>query len=229
MRQYLKVSFALSVVAALVATTFAAQAADLRTPNYKSPAYAPTYYSWTGFYVGLNGGYGFGKSSISSPTLGSTGDFNVKGAQFGGTLGYNLQTGSWVWGLEGDLDYSAMKGSSSTNCAPACTASNTWMGTARARLGYAGWDRWLPYITGGAAFGNVKFEQAGIADSKTKIGYTAGLGLEYAFLANWSAKAEYLYVDLGTAVCATPACNPTEDVSTKFKANIIRIGVNYHF
>jgi outer membrane immunogenic protein len=228
MRKHFGLSIALAIATSIAATAVS-HAADLRTPSYKSPVYAPTYYSWTGFYAGINGGYGFGKASVSNST-GSTGDFNVNGAQFGGTLGYNMQTGSWVWGLEGDLDYSAIKGSSSSFCVlGGCTVSNTWMGTARARLGYAGWDRWLPYITGGAAFGKVKFEQGGTSDSKTKLGWTAGLGLEYAILANWTAKAEYLYVDLGSSVCPAGSCNPTDDVTYKFKTNLIRLGLNYRF
>jgi outer membrane immunogenic protein len=213
---------------ALLATAIAAQAADLPR-SYKSPAYtAPAYASWTGFYVGLNAGYGFGKASVAN-NVGSTGDFNVNGAVFGATAGYNFQTGTWVWGLEGDIDYSGMKGSSTAFCVPACTVSNSWLGTARARLGYAGWNNWLPYLTGGAAFGNVKFEQAGTVDSKTKIGWTAGVGVEYALLTNWSVKAEYLYADLGKATCAAPACNPGADVTTTFKANLVRLGVNYRF
>lgn len=228
MRKFVKLSLAFTFAAAFAVAAFTAQAADLRTPNYKAPAYAPSYFSWTGFYLGLNGGYGFGKSTVSN-NVGSTDSFGVKGAQVGGTLGYNLQTGSWVWGIEGDLDYSAMKGSSTTFCIIPCQVSNTWMGTARARLGYAGWDRWLPYITGGLAAGNVKIEQGAFSDSRTKFGWTAGLGLEYAILANWSAKVEYLYVDLGTAVCPSPTCNPASDVSTKFNANLVRLGLNYRF
>jgi outer membrane immunogenic protein len=197
----------------------------LRAP-YKSPAFvAPAYFSWSGFYIGINGGYGFGKSSWTGPP--STGDFNVKGPIVGATLGYNYQTGSWVWGLEADADYSAIKGSTSTTCAPsACEINNTWLATGRARIGYA-WDRWLPYITGGAAFGNEKATYAGNSESKTKLGWTAGLGVEYAFLGAWSAKLEYLYVDLGKWNCSAATCGAASDV--KFNANLVRVGVNYRF
>ena len=228
MRKYLGLTIALIAAATFAATTVASHAADLHTPGYKSPVYTPSYYNWTGFYAGINGGYGFGKASVAN-AVGSTGDFNVTGSQFGGTLGYNLQTGSWVWGLEGDIDYSTVKGSSSSFCVGPCTVSNTWLGTARARLGYAGWDRWLPYITGGAGFGNVKFEQGATSDSKTRLGWTAGLGLEYAFMANWTAKAEYLYTDLGSSTCSAGTCNPTQDVTYKFKTNAVRLGLNYRF
>ncbi|MEI9804993.1 MAG: outer membrane beta-barrel protein [Pseudolabrys sp.] len=106
----------------------------------------------------------------------------------GGTLGLQLPDRHLGLGLEGDVDYSGMKGSSSAFCAPDCTVTNSWLGTARARLGYAGWNNWLPYITGGLAAGNVKVEQAGVSDSKTKLGWTAGLGVEYALFTNWSVR-----------------------------------------
>src|ERR1700712_3458187 len=96
--------------AAVLIAPIAAQSADLPR-SYKAPAYtAPSYANWSGFYVGINGGYGFGKANWSGGGV-STGDFDVKGAQAGVTAGYNYQTGVWVWGLEGDLDWSGVKGS----------------------------------------------------------------------------------------------------------------------
>src|SRR5687767_12569116 len=87
------------VLAALLAAPFAANAADLRAPTYKAPAYvAPLAPSWTGFYVGLNAGYAFGDADWSAGA-----DRSPSGFLVGGTLGYNLQTGSWVWGIEGDM------------------------------------------------------------------------------------------------------------------------------
>jgi outer membrane immunogenic protein len=214
-------------VAALLAAPIAALAADLPQPSYKAPAYsAPSYVNWSGFYVGLNGGYGFGKSTWTGGGV-TTGDFNVKGALAGLTLGYNLQTGTWVWGVEGDLDASWIKGTTSNFCVPDCETKNTWLGTARARLGYAGWSNWLPYITGGAAFGGIKASQGTASVTKTAIGWTAGLGVEYAFLGNWSTKLEYLYTDLGKVTCSAPDC--AGDVDIKFKANVIKVGLNYRF
>ena len=81
-------------------------------------------------------------------TLDSTGNFNVNGALVGGTAGYNLQFGAFVFGLEGDFDWTNIKGSVTTNCLSTCETSNTWLGTARGRIGYA-FDRFLPYFTGG--------------------------------------------------------------------------------
>src|SRR6187200_1444047 len=88
------------VLATLLAAPFAANAADLRAPTYKAPAYvAPLAPSWTGFHVGLNAGYAFGEADWS----GFASSPSPTGFLVGGTLGYNLQTGSWVWGIEGDM------------------------------------------------------------------------------------------------------------------------------
>ena len=191
--------FLLAVGAGLVAVSMVSPslAADLSRPAYKAPMYVAPF-SWTGFYVGINGGYGWGKTNWSN-VFGSSGDFNVKGGLVGGTVGYNLQTGAFVWGLEGDLDASWIKGSA-TNAfcgAVGCETRNRWLATGRGRIGYA-WDRFLPYITGGVAFGDIRMTPAaGTSETKSKVGYTLGGGVEYAFLGAWSAKIEYLYVDLG--------------------------------
>ncbi len=214
-------------IAALLIATIAAQAADLPQPSYKAPAYsAPAYANWSGFYVGLNGGYGFGKSSWSGAGLTSS-DFNVNGGMVGGTVGYNYQTGVWVWGLEGDIDYSMMKGSFSGICGSSCETKNDWFGTARGRIGYAGWTNWLPYFTGGAAFGDIKATDPFGSATKTNIGWTAGVGLEFALWTSWSVKGEYLYADLGKATCPAASCGA--DVDVTFKTNIVRLGVNYRF
>ena len=210
--------------AALLIAPLAAQAADINRGGYKAPIYsAPGYANWSGFYLGLNGGYGFGKSNWDFPAVSPS----PKGGLFGVTLGYNFQTGAWLWGAEGDIDYSTMKGSA--DCAPGvtCETKNSWLATARGRLGYAGWDRWLPYITGGGAYGQVKMTPAvGNVESKNRLGYTFGAGVEYALLANWTVKAEYLYVDLGTSNCS--GCGVT-GTDVTFKENLIRAGLNYRF
>ncbi|MGA2566804.1 MAG: outer membrane protein [Pseudolabrys sp.] len=216
--------FTLAVCASLLAaaTAVPAFAADMPTP-FKAPAYAAPF-NWSGFYLGINGGYGWGKSSWTDPLSGgTTGDFNLSGAMAGGTVGYNLQTGQFVLGVEGDIDYSWMTGTDATGC---CQTRNDWFATARGRLGYA-FDRWMPFLTGGAAFGDVKMNTVGASETATRIGWTAGGGLEYAFMGAWSAKVEYLYADLGKASCSAATCGVTTDVT--FKANIVRAGVNYHF
>lgn len=217
------VAAAAGVLFSLVAAN-SAIAADLSRGPYKAPAYvAPAYANWTGFYAGINAGYGFGKSNWDVPAVSPS----PKGFLAGVTLGYNFQTGLWVWGLEGDVDYSGMKGS--TDCTGGtCETKNSWLGTGRGRIGYAGWNNWLPYLTGGAAFGDIKATAPGGASaSKTKVGWTVGAGVEYAVWSNWSVKAEYLYVDLGKFDCGITCGATTNNVS--FKANVVRAGVNYRF
>jgi outer membrane immunogenic protein len=213
------------IAAALLTAPLGAQAADLPHPAYKAPAYvAPLAANWTGFYVGINGGYGFGKSDWDIPAVST----DPSGGLVGATLGYNWQTGMWVWGFEGDIDWADIKGDATCG-AGTCTTKNDWLGTARLRVGYAGWNNWLPYLTGGAAFGDIKADSTvtGMSASKTQIGWTAGVGVEYAFRSNWSAKLEYLYADLGSFDCGV-ACGATTD-NVDYKVNLVRAGINYRF
>jgi outer membrane immunogenic protein len=207
---------------ALLATSFSAKAADIPRPLYKGVHSVVAFYNWTGFYIGINAGYGFGNSTWTAPPVSP----DPKGFLVGGTIGYNYQVGSIVYGLEGDLDWSDVKGSVACG-AFSCETRNEWLGTARVRLGYA-FDRWLPYVTGGGAFGNIKASSTNPAipgGSDTSFGWTIGAGLEYAFLSNWSAKIEYLYVDLGSVDVGTAAV-PN---SVSFKESIVRAGLNYKF
>jgi len=214
----------------LLATSFSAQAADIPRPVYKGARSVVAYYNWTGFYIGANGGYGWGTSDWSVAGIGIA-DTKPKGWLAGGTLGYNYQVGSFVWGLEGDFDWSDMKGSSACVVGGfvTCESQQSWLATFRGRVGYA-FDRWLPYITGGGAYGHIKATASNpliaASVSNNQLGWTVGAGLEYAFLGNWSAKIEYLYVDLGsfdtTAFSATP-------ITINFKENIVRAGINYKF
>jgi len=167
-----------------------ASAADLVRKAPVSPAY-----NWTGAYVGINAGGGWGNSDSSAPFAG--GSFRTSGGLVGGTLGYNWQTGWTVFGVEGDLDWSNIRGS--TSCAgTSCSTHNNWLGTLRGRLGYA-WNRVMPYVTGGLAGGDISHSITGSGSSHTtKAGWTLGGGLEGALpWPRWTAKVEYLYVDLG--------------------------------
>jgi outer membrane immunogenic protein len=217
--------------AGLMAAAMAAPslAADLPRPAFKAPVYVAPF-SWTGFYVGINGGYGWGNVDVSTPGGTTTTSSNQTGWLIGGTAGYNLQTGNWVWGLEGDLDYALIKGNSSNTAACAggtCTFKDTYFATARGRIGYA-LDRWLPYFTGGAAFSGVQATSAGGGTSNNNsVGWTLGGGVEYAFLGAWSAKLEYLYADLGKSTCGATICGVATDFEPK--VNIIRAGINYRF
>ena len=206
-----------------------ASAADLARPIYrKAPVYQPILppqFTWEGFYVGVNGGYGWGDSTLTGAGSKSV---HPDGGLLGETIGYNMQFGNFVAGLEGDIDYSWMRGTAGAGAPCAgCEVRNHYLATARGRLGFA-WNRWLPYITGGAAFGDIQTSTPGGGSQFTnKVGWTLGGGVEYAFTAPWSAKIEYLYTDLGSATCDAAHCGAAID--TSFHANTVRAGVNYHF
>lgn len=230
MRCFLKLACAGFFAATMAAPSFAA---DLPTPAYKAPIYVAPIFTWSGFYVGINGGYAWGHSDWNNAPMGNV-SLNAKGGMVGGTIGYNLQTGTWVWGLEGDIDATWIDGSSQAGGAGSvcdgpngCETKNSWLATARGRIGFA-WDRFLPYITGGAAFGNIKATPNGGASvNKTKVGWTAGAGVEWAFYGPWSAKLEYLYADLGSITCDTATCG--SDTTVSLKTNMVRAGINYRF
>ena len=227
--------FILSTCAGLVAVAAMAApsvAADIPRPAYKAPVYVAPAFSWSGFYIGVNAGYGWGHSDWNNTPMGNV-SLGTKGALVGGTVGYNLQTGNFVFGLEGDISASWMNGSSVGGAAGSvcsgtgCETANNWLATGRGRIGWA-WDRFMPYITGGASGGNIKATaNGGGSVNKTNLGWVAGAGLEWAFTGNWSAKLEYLYTDLGNVTCEASACGVNTTVS--FKTNIARAGVNYRF
>jgi outer membrane immunogenic protein len=220
----------LASVGMLALGAASASAADIarRPLPAKAPVYVTPAYNWTGLYVCINGGYGFGRSSFNN-TLGTQG-FDVNGGLVGGTIGYNYQVGQVVFGLEGDVDWSDIRGSSPATgvCAGGtCSFRNDWLGTVRGRLGYA-FDRFMPYVTGGVAFGNLKTLAPGFSgQDTTNAGWTAGGGLEFAINGPWTAKIEYLYVDLGNDTCGVPNCGVS--TNTDFHTNIVRAGLNYRF
>lgn len=201
-------------------------------PHYQGPAaiYKAPAFSWTGFYLGVNAGYGFGTSDWSSATTAAS--LDPQGALVGGTVGYNWQTGVWVLGAEADagaawINASTAGGSGLCAGSLGCETHNTFLGTARARVGYA-FDRIMPYVSGGAAFATVKMSpNTGGGETDFQFGWTAGAGLEYAYKGPWSVKFEYLYTDLGTAACGAATCGTDTDVS--YKANVVRAGLNYRF
>ena len=233
MKRILLASVGLMAMAGLMGT---ASAADLprQQPIYKAPAYVSPVFIWTGFYVGLNGGGGWGTSNWSGVPGGGV---NVSGGLAGGTAGYNWQFGTWVVGLEGDLDWSGIRGSTNAGgpffCGTfACTTHNDFLSTIRGRVGYS-FDRWLPYVTGGAAIGNIRATSPTFANvDQTNVGWTVGAGVEYAFAPNWSAKLEYLYADLGSVSCGVgSSCyfGPALNNKVDFTTSIVRGGVNFRF
>lgn len=213
-------------------------AADLpaRVPAKAPPMLSPTPVAkWTGLYAGLHAGYGWGTTEWSQPATGiTTGDMRVKGAVAGGQIGYNFQIQNVVAGIETDVAWSGIKGTNAgVFCAAACETKNTWLGTTRARIGVpmGTTDSWLPYITGGLAYGEISVSDtsagATITRRKTQVGWTAGAGVEYMLASAWSVRLEYLYVDLGKFTTIGDGTAPPFDV--KYRNSIVRAGANFHF
>jgi outer membrane immunogenic protein len=210
-----------------------ANAADLSLKARPAPSdFSPIPIStWTGIYVGLNGGGGWGTSSHTNLLGGgASGDFDVSGGLFGGTIGYNYQfSGPWVAGLEADLDWADING---TQAATRGFVSShlDWLDTFRARLGYS-FGPGLLYVTGGAAYGGVAAQAFGtgglagagiVGGTETRFGWTIGAGYEYRFTPQLSGKLEYLYVDLGTDTQLLAD-------NVKYNTNIFRGGLNWRF
>jgi outer membrane immunogenic protein len=188
-----------------------AQAADL---NYERRApYTVSQplngYSWAGPYLGGTLGYEWG-TVANNPSKPS-------GLAGGLTVGYNWQNGPWVFGAEGDIN---LTGANDT-FAP-WKFSNPWFGTIRGRAGYA-FNNILFYGTGGLAFGSLRAETFGLSESHTTVGWTLGLGTEFGLAQNWTAKIEYLYVDLDSSnFVITGAKND-------YRSGVVRAGINFHF
>jgi outer membrane immunogenic protein len=248
----------LALVLAAIALPTAASAADLpvagATPG--ASGVAPPY-NWSSVYIGINGGYAFGNSNWTDPRnplapgVTSSGAFDITGGMLGGTVGLNLQVRQLVLGAEADIDYASIAGSvASTNgfcSAPtggfttSCQTQDSWLGTARLRVGYA-FDRYLFFGTGGAAAGNIQAVLTNgstasitVFDSTVKAGWTLGGGFEFGFNENFSGRIEYLYVNLGNGSCTVVAqcgldkLGAAPNDTVKFTTNVIRAGLNFKF
>jgi outer membrane immunogenic protein len=231
-----------SIVAAamvVLAGPTGALAADIPALSPPAPS-PPVTYNWTGIYIGINGGYGTGNSNWSDGPVGTTGSFTTSGYLIGGSIGVNYQIGEYVFGIEGDGDWTNLKGNSGTTCGAistvvpppdGCQTQSGWLATVRGRVGYA-FDRTLIYGTAGAAFGNIQtgLNPPSTFDSSIEAGWTVGAGLEVALAQNWTAKVEYLFVDLPNGACTTVAnCGGAAGSIVSFNENVIRAGVNFKF
>ena len=220
-----------------------------RAPATYIPSNVPVLYNWGGLYLGINGGYGFGSGSFGGSTWifppGSsvcaagctTGGFETKGGIVGSTFGANFQTGIFVFGIEADIDWSDITGTSGTGPSSVCSGcqtANNWLGTARLRSGLA-LDRALFFVTGGGAFGDIKAtlpaSLGGGSNDSREFGWSAGAGVEVAITQNWTSKIEYLYVDLANGSSPTASFSPPGPIaaSVSFSTNLVRGGLNYKF
>jgi outer membrane immunogenic protein len=237
------------------------EAADLSSrPPLKAPAVIDPATNWSGFYVGLNGGYGWGNSSLNTVVTGGFGapnqalvsqlntlSLSPKGATGGVQAGYNWQAGQWLLGVEGDVGYFGLRNSRSTagtffgggDFTVSNSITTDWLLTVRPRAGVV-LDRALLYVTGGVAVTQINYASSlsnpffvvdnNARSSTAKAGWTVGAGLELALSNNWSAKAEYLYIDFGSVTMTSVGNNGavyTQNAS--LTTSLARGGLNYRF
>lgn len=250
--------FALATTVALcLASVAPASAADIG--HYDTGHAAPSYeapFSWTGFYAGGNVGYGHADTKTTGTYMDDE-SVGGKGFVYGVQAGYNWQFApKWVLGLETDFQLSGIGGSQDKDMCPGCgyysetrtqDISMPWFGTTRARIGFLPWEHLMVFATGGVAYGKVKsvttynyaynapwFSYSG-SDTTTnehfQVGWTLGAGVEYAIAKNWSAKLEYLHIDLGdsTTTYSCSGCIGSSSTSTRATNDLVRVGVNYRF
>lgn len=181
-------------------------------------------FNWTGLYVGVSGGYldpnldiGFGATSLG---------YGNSGYLIGGTVGYNMQMGNFVYGVEGDLSYADVGGDFGDLFGFGFNGKSEgdYFATIRGRLGYS-MDRVLLFGTAGIAFANLDVETPAGNFSDDMVGYTVGGGLEYGITQHLTTKIEYLYSDFGKE---TTTLFPG-DIQTEADMNIVRVGLNYKF
>ncbi len=218
------------------ATVLPAGAADLYRNSSAPPpvSYVPpvaTPNTWAGFYIGINGGYGWGGGDDTFTDAASNSYTRAKpeGGFGGGQIGYNFQSGSIVYGVETDFQGGDIS-DSVTNGVNTSRERLDWFGTARGRLGYA-FGPALLYGTGGFAYGDVKQHALlggdAFDNAATRTGYTVGGGIEYKLTSAWSLKAEYQYIDFGSDKLTDGAGVSTGDLDTNYQT--ARIGLNYRF
>ena len=205
-----------SVIAvAGMAPAFAADAVDYEEPPVPAaPVEVAPVSSWTGPYIGLQAGYGFlGRTHTPGADIDTDG---FVGGAFGG---FNIQNGSFVYGGEADIGYNGMKGD-----AAGIESRSSIDGSLRARLGFAPNDALLIYGTAGGAADRTKITDAAGSDSKTMLGYTAGVGVDAKLTERVFGRVEYRYTDYGSKTYTLTA--PT---SSDLKNHEIRFGVGMKF
>jgi outer membrane immunogenic protein len=222
----------------------AAMAADMAV---KARPYAPAF-SWTGCYIGVEGGWAGGRSKhvgTAAPGFGTVGDFtpwfSLSGGLAGGEIGCNATIGNsiWVMGAESDISWTNKKGSSfDTGIAGDPTLRSEtrerWISTSRVRIGPT-WDRLWGYVTGGFAAARVEARVTNpfglqFSDTHTLYGWTGGLGLEYAWWDFWSIKVEYLYARFeNQGYFLIPPAGAVPRGALNVDDHIVRVGLNWRW
>src|SRR4051812_8688990 len=247
----MKLKIALLTSALALTVTSGALAADMRVP--RGPAYTPPppyAASWSGCYLGVSGGGAWGRAhavsngtnnGVSNGTAGLLKtDTDLSGGLVGGTIGCNYDFGGFVLGIEADDSWSGKKGDSRL-VAPAFNTNfqenvdERWLATLRGRLGYA-FGPALIYATGGGAWAGVRIHEfntistaATATEDHTLSGYAVGGGAEWGFSPGWSARIEYLHVDLrgSNTFFASTATGCCTSQNTELRNDIVRAGINF--
>jgi outer membrane immunogenic protein len=247
-------SFLMAGVSSIVLAT-TALAADLPS-RAAPPIYAPPppVFNWSGFYIGINGGYGGDRFRLPFSIGATTGNASITSGGFvgGGQVGFNYQwpTTNFLIGFEADIDATSIRGAIGVNAtspfgftSSASIGSRiTYIGTARGRIGWA-WDRFFVFGTGGFAYGGtrpfVNFSTStpagivtgvNISQNFSRTGFAAGGGFEYALTPNWTFRTEYLFVSLGTSQVRNAFFGTTPlAFNPRTTANIVRAALNYKF
>jgi outer membrane immunogenic protein len=283
-----RILLATASLLAIGSVAMAADLPSAKGPPPAPIAYVPAF-TWTGFYVGLNAGYSWNNNDLTYgfqtfdwwtgdniwTGYPRSADVSSNGFTGGAQAGYNYQFGAFVVGVEADIQY--VDGQKTWNYANSGTFTTgpldgesyalgltaksgiDWLGTVRARVGYAA-DRFLIYATGGLAYGNsdssatIIGTTSGVTDhpfgtkyyfanwngnnSDTKVGYAVGGGVEYAFTNNWTVRAEYLYYNLGSDTYQPlgywdqgtgTVGNRVPSIKSEINGSLLRLGVNYKF
>jgi outer membrane immunogenic protein len=224
----------LAAVAAIIfgLTAQPALAADmpLKAPPRELAA-AP---SWTGLYVGLEGGWEGGRFRQTNLVSGvSEGWFNQQGGLVGGTIGYNWQVANVVYGLESDLAWADVSGTQrcGKTLVNTCGTDIRAYGTARGRLGVTAFSNTMIYATGGLAFAEIHaWKDNGLTSGDDwRAGWAVGAGIETMILPRWSVKLEYLYSDFQGTATSYLANATTPIAAEERNVQVVRGGVNRHF
>ena len=233
MKKYLLGTVALLAVAAATP----ALSADLGMRYPKAPPMLEPVWTWTGFYAGVNGGWGWGDSRWQlQPGLLNEGTHSASGGTVGGQVGYNWQFGAFVVGLEAQGNWADFNGTNVSLVFPLTTNRTNIdaFGLFTGKVGYA-WNNFMAYAKGGAAVQSIDYSRTTTATgfvlgtaSETRWGATVGIGVEYAFTPNWSAGLEYNHMFMGSRdITLTPAPNTTDRI--RLDTDVFTGRVNYRF
>jgi outer membrane immunogenic protein len=230
---------------AFAGSAFAADLQPAPRMAVKAPVVAAVPFSWTGCYVGAEAGYGWGTKDFTDPfavnfaDVGQVVRTNVGGGLVGGQVGCNYQPASnWVLGIEGDIAWANITGSTVDPFfnAKNMSAKTDALAAVTGRVGYT-WDRVMLYGKGGGAWARDRYDIVSnllfpldYQASETRFGWTVGAGVEWAFSGNWSAKLEYDYYDFGNR--RNNLVNPVAGVipaDIRQRINVVKVGLNYNF